>query len=143
MRGKENDDNPFNEIFGSITDLTATFNLSDLWGIGLNMSYRQLNPEFSDTEYWAAAAVYADYALTNTFKMALRLEHIYDSDGIILNVDDTQITSLTLSGNIQIQNLRLIPEFRIDAASNDVFLDQDFRSTANNAAVVLGVVYGF
>jgi len=39
--------------------------------------------------------------------------------------------------------LTIIPEFRIDSNSEDVFVDSDLAPTGSASQFLLGVVYGF
>ncbi len=56
--------------------------------------------------------------------MTLRTEYFSDSDAItgpFAGTTGGNVFATTLSGNIRISNLVLIPEFRVDNASTDIF----------------------
>jgi len=50
------------------------------------------------------------------------------------------VLAFTLSANYTVDNLTLIPEFRLDSASADVF---DTGSSSTLSSFVLAAVYGF
>ncbi len=143
LRGKEDDSDPQDELFGNQVDLTARYEVTDAFGLGLNATLKHLSAERSGNSSWFGAALYAHYDFNETFTLALRAGHIGDSDGIITGTPDTGIETFTLSGNVHLGPIRLVPEFRVDVASNDVFLDADERPAGTNTAVVLGVIYAF
>lgn len=131
------------EIFSHQVDLVATYALGKL-GLGLNTSYRTLVPEEGDGTSWFGAAVYANYAVSEVFHPAIRVESISDMDGIITGINDNSILSLTLSGNLKVGPLTIIPEIRMDSAKEEgYFLDKDGKPDKSNLGGLLAVVYGF
>ena len=91
----------------------------------------------------------SDTALSENFALGLRGEYFGENNtgyGIIGAYDNdlsASVIDLTLSGNITIGDLTLIPEIRLDAASEDVFLDGDGKATSSLASFVLAGVYAF
>ena len=62
----------------------------------------------------------------------------YDSEG------DATVFVTTLSANINIGNLTLIPEFRLDSASEDAtFLDASLDPSSSLSSFLLAAVYSF
>ena len=58
----------------------------------------------------------------------------------------TDIADLTLSGNIHIANLTIIPEFRLDSAKDPIFYkssDKLFRTAKSTGAFILGAAFHF
>lgn len=123
-------------VSGTIFDLTATFQLTEKFKLGLNAA------DFSnegDVGY-TGAAIYPSYALSDSFALGLRAEYFKYKEGS----GDTDVTAFTLSGNYKISGLTIIPEFRIDSNSDDVmFVDSDLAPTSSASQVLLAVVYGF
>lgn len=123
-------------VSGTIFDLTATFQLSEKFKLGLNAA------DFSnegDVGY-SGAALYPSYAFSDAFALGLRAEYFKYKEGS----GDTDVTAFTLSGNYKISGLTIIPEFRIDTNSDDLmFVDSDMAPTSSASQVLLGVVYGF
>lgn len=123
-------------VSGTIVDLTATFQLTEKFKLGLNAA------DFSnegDVGY-TGAALYPSYAITDAFALGLRGEYFKSKEGSL----DTSVTALTLSGNYKINGLTIIPEFRLDSNSDEVlFVDSDLAPAKSASQVLLAVVYGF
>ena len=122
-------------VSGTIVDLTATFQLTEKFKLGLNAA------DFSnegDVGY-SGAALYPSYAISDAFALGLRGEYFKYKEGS----GDTDVTALTLSGNYKINGLTIIPEFRLDSNSDEVFVDSDLAPTKSASQVLLAVVYGF
>lgn len=143
IRGKDDDSDEDNEVYGSQVDLTATYTVSDAFGLGLNTTVKTVSPDKGDATNWFGAAIYANYAVSEAFTLALRGEYIDDKDGLILGVPDNSITSLTLSGNFKVDNLTFIPEIRLDSAKEDAFFDEDGAPTGSSASLIFAAVYAF
>jgi len=131
------------DVFSHQIDLTATLAVGKV-GLGLNVTNRMFDPEEGDATNWFGTALYANFPVTETAKIALRAEYIGDDDGIITTVADNSILAFTVSGNIKLGPLILIPEFRIDNSSKEgYFLDADGKNTKTNAGVLFAVIYDF
>jgi hypothetical protein len=122
-------------VSGTIVDLTATFQLTDKFKLGLNAA------DFSNEGKvgYTGAAIYPSYAITDAFALGLRGEYFKSKEGS----NDNSVTAITLSGNYKVSGLTIIPEFRMDNNSEDVFLDSDLAPTSSASQFLLGVVYGF
>jgi len=122
-------------VSGTILDLTATFQLAKKFKLGLNAA------DFSnegDVGY-TGAAIYPIYSITDAFALGLRGEYFKFKKGS----GDNSVTAFTLSGNYKVSGLTIIPEFRMDSNSEDVFVDSDMNPTSSASQFLLGVVYGF
>lgn len=122
-------------VSGTIVDLTATFQLSDKFKLGVNAA------DFSnegDAGY-SGAALYPSYAITDAFALGLRAEYFKYKEGW----GDNNVTAFTLSGNYKVNGLTIIPEFRMDSNSDKVFKDSDMEPVKSASQVLLAVVYGF
>lgn len=122
-------------VSGTIFDLTASFQLSEKFKLGLNAA------DFSnegDVGY-TGVALYPSYAVSDTFGLGLRGEYFAYKEGS----GDTSVTALTLSANLKAGGFTFIPEFRFDNNSDEVFVDSDMAPTKSASQVVLAVVYGF
>ena len=75
--------------------------------------------------------------------MGFRGEYINDKDGLITGVADNNITALTLSGNIHMGPVTVIPEFRIDTAREETFTDKDGKPTSGSPALIFAAIYSF
>ncbi|MGO4770176.1 outer membrane beta-barrel protein [Flavobacterium sp. W22_SRS_FK3] len=123
-------------VSGTIVDLTATFQLTDKFKLGLNAA------DFSnegDVGY-SGAALYPSYAISDAFALGLRGEYFKFKEGS----GDTGVTAFTLSGNYKINGLTIIPEFRLDSNSDEVlFVDSDLAPAKSASQVLIALVYGF
>lgn len=131
------------DLFSHQADVTATYSLGKT-ALGLNATYRLLAPSDGESAGWLGAALYANYAVSDNFKPALRAEFISDKDGIITGVSDNSLLAFTLSGNIKIGSLTLIPELRLDSAANEgYFFDAEGKTKTSNFAALFAAVYSF
>lgn len=122
-------------VSGTIVDLTATFQLSEKFKLGLNAA------DFSnegDVGY-SGLALYPSVAITDAFGLGLRGEYFKFKEGS----GDTSVTAFTLSGNYKVGGLTIIPEFRLDSNSDKVFMNSDMNPTKSASQFLLAAVYGF
>lgn len=123
-------------VSGTIVDLTATFQLTDKFKLGLN------GADFSnegDVGY-SGAALYPSYAISDAFALGVRGEYFKYKEGS----GDTSVTAFTLSGNYKINGLTIIPEFRLDSNSDEfMFVDSDLAPAKSASQVLIALVYGF
>jgi len=122
-------------VSGTIVDLTATFQLTKEFKLGLNAA------DFSNEGKvgYTGFALYPSYALTDAFALGLRAEYFKWKEGS----GDRDVTAFTLSGNYKVGGLTIIPEFRLDSNSEKVFVDSDLAPTKSGSQALLAVVYGF
>ncbi|UBM58881.1 porin [Marinilongibacter aquaticus] len=125
-------------------DITTTYQATDNFLIGLNaVPYGGLKTG-GDTKSWWGAALYLDASLTEKFGLGLRAEHFDNSNGgiylIDTNGDGTAVTSLTLTGSVDItKNLIFKPEVRFDTyspTSGYQLMDSDGLYNKNNQTTV-------
>ena len=134
---------------GTEIDLTTTYQASDALLIGLNVADRTRGEFFDETNgsgtNFFGVAGYLNYAFSEAFALGARVENFTDDQGSVFGVtgEDTSVTAFTLSGNIGSGPLKLIPEFRFDTASEDIFLDVDDIPTGTASQFVLGAYYAF
>ncbi|RVT77405.1 porin [Flavobacterium sufflavum] len=122
-------------VSGTIVDLTATFQLTDKFKLGLNSA------DFSnegDVGY-TGVALYPSVAVTDNFGLGLRGEYFKFKEGS----GDTSVTAFTLSANLKSGGLTVIPEFRLDSGKDKVFVDSDLAPTKSASQVSVALVYGF
>ncbi len=131
-------------------DLTAGFDLTDALYVGVNATVNSTEVvEGDDNPTFFGAAGYVQYTLNDVLALGVRGEYFGESNAGygIIGLYDTDLSAsiidLTLSANITIGDLTLIPEIRLDSASEDIFLDGDGKATSSLASFVLAGVYGF
>jgi hypothetical protein len=122
-------------VSGTIVDLTATFQLTDKFLLGVNAA------DFSngtDVGY-TGAALYPSVTITDSFALGLRGEYF----NLKKNSGDSSVTAFTLSANLKAGGLTVIPEIRLDSAKDEWFVDSDMMGTKSATQAAIGVVYGF
>jgi len=89
-------------------------------------------------------ALYAKYAFGKAFSLGARGEFIQDADGLILGLEKDHIAAFTLSGNIYLGNLTVIPEFRLDSASKTgAYTNFEGNPLRSASGLMLAAVYSF
>jgi hypothetical protein len=129
--GKEDTTVTINQI-----DVTATYQVTEDFLVGLNATTKNYSIEGADGTAWSGAALYLNYSLSDKFALGFRGEY-FDTTA------DLTYTAYTLSGNYKIGDLVIIPELRIDTASEEVFTDADGAAVGASPAFILGVYYAF
>ncbi|MGM8361124.1 outer membrane beta-barrel protein [Flavobacterium sp. ARAG 55.4] len=130
-------------VSGTIVDLTASFQLSDKFSLGLNAADWS---SAGDSDYgYTGVALYPAVAITDNFGLGLRAEYFKakEADGMIGLSADNSVTAFTLSANLKAGGLTVIPEFRLDSAKEDNFMDSDMMPTKSAAQASVALVYGF
>lgn len=123
-------------VSGTVLDLTASFQITKEFKLGLNAADYSNEEEVGYTGF----ALYPSYAITDAFALGLRGEYFKFKEGS----GDTDVTALTLSGNYKVGGLTIIPEFRMDSNSDEVmFVDSDLAPAKSASQVLLALVYGF
>ncbi len=139
LGGKDMSDavvNQFEAVISAV--ITTKFN------IGYNGSIKLVEPAGGSNGSWWGSALYFNYDPSSVFGLTARGEYFADEDGVA--GFGTDLYDLTLSGNIHIDNLTLIPEFRIDGAKDPAFYkDTDglFPSAKSTGTFLLGAVFHF
>jgi hypothetical protein len=94
---------------------------------------------------WFALVGYANIALKESLSLAYRLEYLDAKEatpGLGL-LAGTSVIGNTLSLNYKVGNLTIIPEFRLDTASEDIFADSDAAPKGLTAYALLATTYSF
>ncbi|MBA0884045.1 porin [Flavobacterium undicola] len=123
---------------GTIVDLTATFQLTEKFKLGLNAADFQHGNALSYD--YTGVALYPSIAVTDKFGLGLRAEYF---DFKNLYVGDSSVTAFTLSANLKSGGLTVIPEFRLDSGKDKMFVDSDLAPTKSASQVSVALVYGF
>ncbi|MDQ2752184.1 MAG: potassium-transporting ATPase subunit KdpA [Bacteroidota bacterium] len=85
-------------------------------------------------------ALYINADLVSWFGLTLRTEYIMDKDQYL---GLKNVIAPTLSANFRIDNLTIIPEFRLDHAGNEVFYKNDNEVTKSTGSFILAATYHF
>lgn len=97
---------------------------------------------------WSSNAVYLNFDPTSAFGLTLRGEYLSDTKGVLTDASGipyfkTSIFVPTLSANIKIDNLTIIPEVRLDNAKDAIFSKSSGASTKSYGQFVLAAAYKF
>lgn len=141
--GKDVDEEGKATETGHQVDLTATFQATEQLGLGVNATTKTNVIEDGENTSWFGAALYLNYAFSDAFTLGLRGEYIGDGDGLILGAVDGSVFDFTVSGNIKVGPVTFIPEFRIDVAGEEVFVDADGDPTKTSPALIFAAIYAF
>jgi len=124
-------------------DLVLLGTVSDKFSVGYNGTVQSVKPEGADGSSWWGSAVYLNFDPTSTFGITLRGEY-FDNKKEVVAAPGTSIFDITLSPNIKIGNLTIIPELRMDAAKDEIFYKAaDGEMTKSTVSGSLAVTYHF
>ncbi|MEN8788174.1 MAG: outer membrane beta-barrel protein [Flavobacteriaceae bacterium] len=132
-------------------DYTGGFNIGEDFFLGINATYQDTGDVGFDEDTpedlgFYGVALYPQYTFSETFTLGLRgeyFEEVGDFGAIGTGMMDSNVFAVTATGNIQIGDLAIKPEIRLDKASDDAFLDPDLNAQDNLASFVLAAVYAF
>ncbi len=92
---------------------------------------------------WKSHAVYFNYDPTKLFGLTLRADYFDDRKLSPILAGGKSVFATTLSGNVKVDNLTIIPELRLDNASNAIFTKGSGAGAKSTASFILAVVYKF
>ncbi len=122
-------------VSGTILDLTASFQVTDEFMLGLNAADYSNDGKVGYT----GVALYPSVSVTDSFALGLRGEYFKLKEGS----GDSSVTAFTLSANLKAGGLTIIPELRLDSAKDEWFVDSDMMGAKSATQAAIGVVYGF
>jgi Putative beta-barrel porin-2, OmpL-like. bbp2 len=123
-------------------DLTTSYQVTPKLGLGLNLINKSTTLEKATTS-WFGTAFYANVALSDKFVLAGRGEFMSDKDGYLFGESDNSVTAFTLTGNIKLDALTIMPEIRIDNGSKAVFLNDAGVKKKGETSFILAATYKF
>jgi hypothetical protein len=139
LGGKDMTDAAVNQV-----DAVITGTISSKFSIGYNGTVKSVKPKAGNSNSWWASALYLNYDPTSMFGLTARGEYFADKKGVA--GFGTNIYDLTLSGNIHIDNLTIIPEFRLDGAKDAAFFknaDSFSPTLKGTGTFILGATWHF
>lgn len=125
-------------------DLTTGYDLSDDFFLGLNATYND-----TDGASFYGVALYPQFKTSDAFTLGLRGEYFAEGEGgagAIGGYDlegDASVVAVTLTGSYSVGDLTIKPEFRLDSASEDTFLDTDQDPSNSLSSFVIAGIYKF
>lgn len=132
-------------------DLVLTSKLSDKFSLGFNGTVANVQSwdgsKNLDGQSWWGSALYLNVDPSSKFGLTLRSEYFSDKHNLKIPhpsaMNGCNIFANTLSLNFKVDNLTIIPEFRIDNASEEIFTKKDGAATKTAANVLVAAVYSF
>ncbi|HVX52385.1 MAG TPA: outer membrane beta-barrel protein [Chitinophagaceae bacterium] len=129
-------------------DVVANATINSNFSIGYNGTVQTVND--GDNKSWWGSALYFNYDPVTSFGLTLRTEYFNDKDGVklyLINADESttgsNVFDATLSGNIKINSLTIIPELRLDNATQNIFTKANGSGTKTTVSALLAAVYKF
>ncbi len=145
--GKSSDTSKMNQV-----DLVATLGVTDAFSIGYDgtvASYNtKENGKYGSASKWWGSALYFNLDMSKSFGLTLRSEYFSDQDKLnvfssVQNADGGGVFANTLSANVRLGALTIIPEFRFENASQNIFVDSKGAGTKSAGNVLVAAIYSF
>ena len=137
--GKDPGDNSVNQFDAVVTGI-----ISDKFNIGYNGTVKSVKPSKGSSDSWWGSALYFNYDPTSMFGLTLRGEYFGDKKGVAGLYNN--IFDATLSANIKVDNLTIIPEFRVDSGKYPLFYknaDTNSPTSKGTGTFILAAAYHF
>jgi hypothetical protein len=131
---------------GTVIDLTTGWQITDGFYLGLNAADYSANEK--DDGGYTGVALYPQVSLSDAFGLGLRYEY-FEFKGFTdpdLGAISTQsVNALTLTANLNAGPLTVIPEFRLDGASDEFFFKNSDATDMTKSAsqFLIAAVYAF
>lgn len=129
-------------------DVVLTYAVSDKFSLGYNGTLQSRSAKsggkWGDGNSWWGSALYVNVDPVSWFGITLRGEYINDKKEVLgIFGEDGNGFESTLSANFKIDNLTIIPEFRLDHAKNEVFYKSETSGTKSTGSFILAATYHF
>jgi len=129
-------------------DLVLNFVLSSKWGLNYDGTIKSMKPVGGSAKSWSSNAFYLNYDPTSKLGWTLRAEYFDDTKGATLyqpgaTVFGSSVFATTLSANIHLSNLTIIPELRMDDAKDNIFAKSDGTPAKSATSFILAATYKF
>lgn len=130
------------DLAGTTFDFVSTLSFTPSWMTGINFAHHRNGETVGD---YTGLALYQTWALSDRFDLGLRGEWFkyFNQDESPGAEDGPRMLAATLSGNIKIGPLVLIPEWRMDFSDSEIFIDGDGGSVKSASQILLAAVYAF
>jgi hypothetical protein len=129
-------------------DVVLTYAVTNKFSLGYNGTLQSRSSKsggkWGDGNSWWGSALYVNVDPISWFGLTLRGEYINDKKEVlgIFGENGSGFES-TLSANFKIDNLTIIPEFRLDHAKNEVFYKSETESIKSTGSFILAATYHF
>ncbi len=131
-------------------DLVMTAKISEKLSTGLNTTITGVktlqNGNYTDADTWGGVATYINYAPAEKFGINLRTEVFNDKKQLAaLGTANygASIFANTLSANFPVGPVTMIPEIRIESATNKIYATKLGSEKATTTSLLIGAYYAF
>lgn len=128
-------------------DVVLTYAVSDKFNIGYNGTLQsrsaKVDDKWASAKTWWGSALYLNADPSSLFGLTLRGEYFSDKDDALNYGFDGSVFETTLSANFRIDNLTIIPEFRLDNSTQELFTKHSGEPTKSTGSFVLAATYHF
>lgn len=137
--------NPLSNKNTNQFDIVATKKLSNKCAVTINATYASITDDIDRNlnGAWYSVVGYASYEIRENLNMSYRIEYFDDKAALSASAINGKILGNTLSLNYKSGNLTIIPEFRFDKSSQEVFLKNDLEHSKSNTYILLATTYLF
>ena len=131
---------------GTVIDLTTGWQISDGFFLGLNAADYSANGE--DAGGYTGVALYPQLALSDAVEVGLRYEYFKFKEFVdedFATISSQSVNAVTLTANLKAGPLTVIPEFRLDGASDEFFYKSSdgMDMTKSASQFLIAAVYAF
>ncbi|MCC9071382.1 porin [Flavobacterium sp. F-65] len=128
-------------------DFVGTKTINDMFSLGFNGTYAKTTNDFDNNldGEWFSLVGYLYYKFKANLGLAYRMEY-FDAKNAAAGlgvVAGSSIFANTVSLNYKVGNMTIIPEIRLDSASEDVFLDSNSAPTGKMVFALVAATYSF
>jgi hypothetical protein len=134
----------------SQVDAVVTGKLSDKFSIGYNGTVNAIKgwdgTKNVDSKSWWGSALYLNVDPKSWLGLTLRGEYFSDKDQLktfAVFPEGGNIFATTVSANFKVDGFILIPEFRFENASKDIYVDKTGAPTGKAGSFLIAAVYSF
>jgi len=123
-------------------DVVLTQSITDKFSLGYNGTIQSVKPKSGSGNSWWGSALYVNVDPTDAFGITLRGEYFDNKKGVSA-APQAGIFNLTLSPNIKLGNLVIIPELRLESSNNAIYTKANGAGIKSTTSFILGAAYHF
>jgi len=135
--GSTGDKNGFNQF-----DLVLNAAISSKFALNYDGTVASVKTN-GTTNSWTSNALYFNYDPSSKFGLTLREEYFDDKNSVSTAGIASSVLATTLSANIKLDHLTIVPEIRIDNGNNAIFYKSNGTTTQTTSGFILAAIYKF